>query len=665
MPDQHWVPAGKKVRFAGAEIAGPLYFGRPIAGVEDEPSAIDPTLPIAAVGDFCRVARALWASYKTLTARERRGYIEWLTSGRNHPDVDMRLVYMYFYGLERRLVVDLQRDPAISAELLAIEDELLRLREIYAGREQAFGIAADSLLHWVKSLGAPPTLYERKNLEFRRVYGLRVYTEVAVGQAVRARHPIHARLALAWVQASGSAYMTAECKALQPQFEALFEELFAAVHPEGMHIPDPPGNYELLYRPSSPALIGHPATAIELQDTVRTSMLTEPLQQLKVIFKTAQAEVERFAKLLKRRRGAPCLKLEDLQSLPMRLWPETHRASLRDLVRRVSQGSVLMRASEVLAAIHPETKFTKSSAQAVQAILQGLDLSTDPPLIGEGRVLKAETIVAVLPTELINEEKASLHAHARAVRALQAATAVAAADGCLPEAWPAWLEAQVDSWDGDLAGSPLLRVRARLTCCEPPAPAVFRKLAEGIDEGEASAIARLATRGACAMGEPSATSVKALQKLYQALGLDAKKVPGDLHAAASGQGNAAPTAGGFQLDDQRIALLQQDTQRVTEVLAAIFATEEQALPAQPQPAAPAAPETLFGLDAKHSQLACRLLTQPQWTRQGLLQAAAVAGLMPDGALERINDACFDLHDMPFFEGDDPIDINPDILEILS
>jgi len=36
--------------------------------------------------------------------------------------------------------------------------------------------------------------------------------------------------------------------------------------------------------------------------------------------------------------------------------------------------------------------------------------------------------------------------------------------------------------------------------------------------------------------------------------------------------------------------------------------------------------------------------------------------MLDGALEHINDAAFDAHDMPLVEGDDPVTINPEFLE---
>ena len=659
-----WVPPGKALKFAGATIPGPLYFGRPADGQEAEPSAIDLDQQVAAVGDCFRVSRALWASYRTLTPAERRGYIDWMAGGREHPDVDMRLVYMYLYGIERRLVVDLAKDEAVRAELPAIETELLRLRDLYADRDKTVQTAVDGLLYWVHQPGAPASLHKSKDLVFRRIYGLRVYTEVAVGQAVHARHPLSSKLVLAWLLESGASYIPADCKPYRAQFDALFDDLFTAVYPAGMHVQPPPGHYELQYRPASPGLTGHPLTSRPLADAADTTKMAEPLQLVKSIFKAAQSEIERYAKLMARCNEGGFVRLDELQSLPMRLWPDTRKASLRNMVERVSQGAVAMRAADVLSAIHPETKFSKASAQIVLSILQNMGLTTDPLLVGDARAVKADAWVAVIPTDLVEEESQAAEAYSRAACAITMTVAVAAAAGPLPEPWLTWLDEQIAVWHEDaLAGSALLRARARLIATDPQPISVFKKIGtEGLD---ADAIARLAARGACAVGEPAAASVKALEKLYQALGLDPKRVPADLHDAAAGVVRRGTKD--FVLDVSRIAALQQDTERVSKVLSEIFVQEPE--PAEPAPAAAAllspVGDALLGLDAKHASFARALLAQAAWTRDAIVQVATSFGLMPDGALERINDACFDQHDMPFSEGDDPIEINPDLLEILS
>jgi hypothetical protein len=57
-----------------------------------------------------------------------------------------------------------------------------------------------------------------------------------------------------------------------------------------------------------------------------------------------------------------------------------------------------------------------------------------------------------------------------------------------------------------------------------------------------------------------------------------------------------------------------------------------------------------------------MLSRPQWSRAELEDAASDLELMLDGALEQVNDACFDMHDIPLSEGEDPIDIHPEAIE---
>lgn len=71
------------------------------------------------------------------------------------------------------------------------------------------------------------------------------------------------------------------------------------------------------------------------------------------------------------------------------------------------------------------------------------------------------------------------------------------------------------------------------------------------------------------------------------------------------------------------------------------------------------------MDEAHSALARMLVSRPEWTRDELLDVAADMDLMLDGALEQINEAAFDTHDMPFVDGDDPVMVNSEILEKLD
>lgn len=124
---------------------------------------------------------------------------------------------------------------------------------------------------------------------------------------------------------------------------------------------------------------------------------------------------------------------------------------------------------------------------------------------------------------------------------------------------------------------------------------------------------------------------------------------------------------GFQLYAARIAALQQDTEKVNALLSNIF-TEEPVEPvlasvAAAEPEEPAeVPFGLVGLDSAHISFVNQLISRAEWTREKLLDLASDLDLMLDGALERVNEASFDVHDGPLTEGENPVTINRDILE---
>ena len=58
----------------------------------------------------------------------RQRYLDWLGSGKRESNIDIGYVFLYFYGLERRLLVE--QPP--SAEIDVLVQELKRLRTIYS-----------------------------------------------------------------------------------------------------------------------------------------------------------------------------------------------------------------------------------------------------------------------------------------------------------------------------------------------------------------------------------------------------------------------------------------------------------------------------------------------------------------------------------------------------
>ena len=68
-----------------------------------------------------------------------------------------------------------------------------------------------------------------------------------------------------------------------------------------------------------------------------------------------------------------------------------------------------------------------------------------------------------------------------------------------------------------------------------------------------------------------------------------------------------------------------------------------------------------GLDAAHSALVRRLAERTQWSRPDYEDAALAFDLMPDGALETINEWAFETFDEPLLEDADLVLVRMDLL----
>ena len=77
-----------------------------------------------------------------------------------------------------------------------------------------------------------------------------------------------------------------------------------------------------------------------------------------------------------------------------------------------------------------------------------------------------------------------------------------------------------------------------------------------------------------------------------------------------------------------------------------------------------APSSITGLDLPHSKLLRALVQRRCWTRGEFEHEASKVSLLPDGALEVLNERALDHCDRPLFDGDDPMDVDVQIAQEL-
>lgn len=666
-----WLRPGEAVAVAGANLTGGLlYVGTslPTPHGENDPCLVNTNKSVASRGDFTEPLGGYWPSYSGISNEARRAYLNWLVDGRKHPEADIGYVFMYFYGLERRAVVDASRDPAAGDDWPVIGEELRRLLGIYGEKSSSFKRYATELLNWIEVSNFDTKLYLQPVPKFAKTWELPLYVRLALGRAALDGAPVPAPLALAWVKLDPAISLRTPATRCPDEFDKLFLHKYQQQFGEGLVLPKNKTKLKFVYRPASSGLHGYGEIKLTFGETPDITVLTAPIGKLRQLVDKVTEELAAYSRFVGKATNQRN-SLEGLLQLPMTLWPDKPKAALRALTDRMDAGALILPFQELLAVFEAQTSPTKDKVIGLAKALETMNIGMEPDVLNGAKPPKLGDKVVLFAHQPIESLVRNSPAYHAALLTLQLSAAVATADGDFTAQEMTHLKSQIQSWS-HLTPGHLQRLMAhlRLLMDTPVSLPSLKKKLEPLELPAREAIASFMATLAQADGTVSPDEVKMLEKVYKALGVESKKVFSDVHAAAAGGAAAKVDSAGFKLDSARIAALQRDTEKVTELLSNIFKEDA---PVVPEPVE-LEPETdiqdvtselsFLGLDEAHSSLARLLLSRPQWSRQELLDAAADLDLMLDGALEQINEASFDTFDIALTEGEDPIEVNAEILK---
>ena len=121
----HFYGSGDQLLLGSSKLMSPLVYSTAISnGGRFDASLLDTTLPVSSVsGGDSRLP--YWPTYYDCSPWQRYKYRQWLCSDRKDPNLEIGYVFIYFYGLERRVLVDRMDHGPIA-------DEIMRLLSIYS-----------------------------------------------------------------------------------------------------------------------------------------------------------------------------------------------------------------------------------------------------------------------------------------------------------------------------------------------------------------------------------------------------------------------------------------------------------------------------------------------------------------------------------------------------
>lgn len=657
---EHWIATPTNMSAGGVQFDGYLvYFGtRPRRQqYELHRSLIDPNLDVSNGRDPQGSTFSYFPNYSELRPEARRSYLEWLSSGRSDPNTPIGYVFIYFYGLERRLVKDRS-----EADAPAIIGELRRLLAIY-GDNHSFKNYCSALLEMCELLFGDVEDTPTPTLDNRYSWELPIRLRVYLGKKVAAGQTLDSNDALCWALNHPTLYPRTPVTRCFAEFCELWKIRFDEQFPKGLTVREPKTRLNFQYRSASSEFKAT-ATVDDLPDV---GAISGPISKFDLLLGSCGDELDPLSRFLGRNPA------EKDSAIAGALLPEPLRENGGEStfsqfsqflgVACARTGFAEVGITEIMTnlgfpdsgkADERRTLHLKRLAELFDAA--GFGFEPDKRF-GPAPSLSEDLKLCVFPAERGGAVNANRPEYLAARTMAEIAALAARADDLVVDAEIASITADLVSFPeiSDLDRSRLRAHAIALLVNPSKLKAATKRLCE-LPEMQRQAALGSAVHAVLADQRITPSEVRFLEGLYKALGLPQDEVYSRLHSGEIVSKSALPSTyssggegAGTEIDYEKLARLKEETSAVSSMLASIFKDDE--APAKTADEKPAAEAEFAGLDAAHSSLLVRLTDAPMES-DAFEAICRKHKLLPSGAIETINDWAFDaLDDYAIEEGE--------------
>lgn len=680
-----WIPFSESIRFRDAIIpGGMIYVGDAVALPQHQYTtqyALNPELPVGRSADVSGDSMPYWPSYAEISPAARRAFVDWMRTGRSDPKYGIGHVFLFFYGLEHRQFIETNAD-----DIDTITSEVRRLLTIYGSNDSFTRYATDFLAcsDLLTSNVVVPVLEPPESYLPELSVAMRVY----LGARLAGLGSLTADDALLWVMHSPDANLRTPVRRCFDEFRHLWIAHFNALFPNGFKVSKPDRNLSITYRAASGAF------EVEVQGRYTAypdvTCLHRALMPLKILVEQCTAELEAFSRFVGRN---PLLRtsFEAALLLPPIIRTAEINSAAQPLQAYIQQmmagrGTTTAPLSDLLKML-PSTS-SKAGQSPFDTLCRGLDainVAIEPDRRYGGRAPQSDSHVVIFNAKGGGPVDSNRPEYIAARKQIEIGALAAAADG---QGSAQELQTIVKRIQANALISQTERLRliayAVTVFKNPPKPGTaFKRLSE-IDLADRKAIAETAADVVKVQDRVGPKEVKFLERLNKALQLPPTDVYSRLHrrlastdepvpiltevrkpgiaiknvtAEAARTTGISPKAtstvreGAIEIDEKRLATIQRQTKEVSDLLSGIFVEDQQPVVA----AKASSGGEIRGLDSSHAELVKYLASKGQVNRSEFDSRARTLKLLPDGAIERINDWSFEQFEEPLLEdGDDVV-----------
>jgi uncharacterized tellurite resistance protein B-like protein len=665
-------------------------------------SLIELGLPVAKQSDTSE-RLGYWPSYHNCNPGQRAAYLQWLYEGRSHQVAELGYVFIFFYGLERRIVVDGQDHECVARELI-------RLLPLF-GKSNSFSAYATRLL-WLTiylsvDRGGLPSdiLSEAIRVTSRWRDGT---LELYLAYLSQTLGHLDGNACYAWAEQDQRAMRSVITVRHSDKFKELFIRKVQDGFPDGVRIPPTTRNKAIVYHPASSTLLSEPHQMVGVTGKSMHSLEPRrpPCTKLIQIWNECVEQLKAFDRASRKATGD--LSSESYEALPSELRDSDHPEleHWNRLISRVTDedGWALVSVNELarIKGIKERASLTKTQTMSILNTADALGFAIEPDCRINGKNFRWNEPIAIFNCEMARCDDRSIEKFRTAAFLLELGLTVAVSDNEVDEreleAIESHIEAELDLTP-DLAKR-LSALRHLMIAKGPKLTTVPQTFLAALSRNQRKAIGSYLVSVAAADQVVTNKEKNVLRASFQKLSLPLDMLAELLapYEAVNVEPQTVATSAVVQLsaeatvlDFDRIRRIREETRHVQDLLHDVisnsFDGSDELLAVQNIDAADepleefASDEAVFATDQtsqmadqcfdsrfvtvpnRYQAFCSKLATQNRWNMRAAQELARSEGLMFSAALETINEWSTDAFgDWLIEEADTDLIVHLELLE---
>ena len=675
-----WIKSGETITIKGCAIVGGFfYFGGQLPSTREyygiEASLVDDQLKIvdkpAIYEDH---SLGYWPRYCSISAECRGAYIKWLAGNRSDPNIPLGYVFIYFYGLERRVIVDSIVGSVDDLEFVAIFKEILRLKEIY-GKSNSFNNYSARLLETMCILR--PDIVSHSELEKNSTRS-GILLKYKLAQTVNDGLPISADLALEWLKFYPEHRLKMPARRCPNEFSKLFSRLYTKKYEDGLVVKPNKTQLYIEYRSASPSL---KEVRISEEDLPDPSNLMGSTKKLIAIADKCTDALDAYSRYISKK-NVSRTDISAIVLLPEELEDVSDALGLSDFKKWaescITESNGIVDVSEFWAFTKKPIpgKINKKESDLIQVLAEksGFGIAPDaryhyakPHIDGKLVLFRGGHKNYSEPSDAFNETGIVIRLGAM----------LAIVDSHIDKSEIAYLERIIDN-NTNLSPTEKSSLHSYLVwrLNSPVNMSGLKARIEKLDVEYKTMIGKILIGLVLSDGRIHPEEIKQLERTYTALGLDKSRIVGDIHSLSTRKDDMQrtrhaitnldkETEGDFTLDENLLTMYELQTQDVKTMLDAIFVDEDISDDNSIKEDTYGDPGDK-GIDTQHYALFESIIVKDSWSNDEISDLCKESGLMVSGAIETINDWSFEQVKAPvILEEGDEIFVDQDIVEELE